>query len=88
VPGVQDTPAHHFLGDSNTISKPDDKGREPAPIAAGAEDQLAEYLAHPTAERLAFLENWMCELIEDEQFMTLCQDVESTWRRFAFGQKQ
>ncbi|KAJ5669670.1 hypothetical protein N7462_010740 [Penicillium macrosclerotiorum] len=51
------------------------------------EDQLSLYLASPTEERIAFLENWMCELIEDEQFMTLCQDVEGTWKRFAFGIK-
>jgi hypothetical protein len=52
------------------------------------EDHLAQYLAAPTPERIAFLENWICELIEDDRFMNLCQDVEGTWRRFAFGKKQ
>lgn len=50
-----------------------------------SEDQLSAYLGAPTPERIAFLENWMCELIEDDGFMALCQDVEVTWRRFAFG---
>lgn len=50
-----------------------------------AEFQLSTYLKAPTTERIAFLENWMCELIEDDGFMALCQDVEVTWRRFAFG---
>ncbi|KAJ5717752.1 hypothetical protein N7488_003398 [Penicillium malachiteum] len=56
--------------------------------AAIPEDQLSAYLSAPTAERVALLENWMCELIEDDKFMVLCQDVESTWRRFAFGMKE
>lgn len=51
-------------------------------------EQLASYISAPTAERIAFLENWMCELIEDDKFMTLCQDVEATWRRFAFGMRR
>jgi hypothetical protein len=83
--------AHHNPRDSNLISKPDDKpGQEPMSRTASAmtEDQLAEYLASPTSERVIFLQNWMCELMEDDKFMTLCQDVEGTWRRFAFGQKQ
>ncbi|KAJ6072960.1 hypothetical protein N7467_011045 [Penicillium canescens] len=61
----------------------------PAPHTAAVmpEDYLARYITAPTPERVAFLENWMCELIEDDRFMTLCQDVEGTWRRFAFGKK-
>ncbi|KAF7719686.1 Uncharacterized protein PECH_004187 [Penicillium ucsense] len=51
------------------------------------EGQLAEYAKASTTERAAFLENWMCELIEDDNFVTLCEDVENTWRRFAFGAK-
>lgn len=58
------------------------------PTAGTLEDQLALYLSSPTPERVAFLENWMCDLIEDDNFMQLCQDVEGTWRRFAFGIKK
>ncbi|KAJ5129583.1 uncharacterized protein N7515_005622 [Penicillium bovifimosum] len=52
------------------------------------EDWLAQYMASPTPERTAFLENWMCELLEDDNFLALCQDVDSVWWRFAFGRRQ
>lgn len=58
---------------------------DPDPASLSVEEQLALYGSAPTQERIAFLENWMCELIEDDRFMALCQDVEATWRRFAFG---
>jgi hypothetical protein len=51
------------------------------------EEQLSEYVKAPTKERSAFLEKWMCELIQDDNFVSLCEDVEGTWRRFAFGVK-
>lgn len=51
------------------------------------EQTLSQYLSAPTAERTAMLENWMCELLEDDKFMALCEDVEGVWRRFAFGRK-
>lgn len=53
---------------------------------ATVENQLEQYVTSPTTERIAFLENWMCELLDDDKFLALCQDVEGTWRRFAFGQ--
>lgn len=57
-------------------------------IRNSVEGQLSQYVKSPTAERTAFLENWMCKLIEDDNFVTLCEDVEGTWRRFAFGLKR
>ncbi|KAJ5596231.1 hypothetical protein N7450_002689 [Penicillium hetheringtonii] len=59
-----------------------------APILNSVQEQLSAYLASPNPERVQFLENWMCELVNDDSFMTLCEDVESTWRRFAFGVKK
>jgi hypothetical protein len=50
-------------------------------------EQLSMYLKSPTPERTAFLSTWMCELIQDDDFVNLCEDVEGTWRRFAFGVK-
>ncbi|KAJ5237424.1 hypothetical protein N7489_007515 [Penicillium chrysogenum] len=87
IPSIQNTSdAQNNQTSSNSnhnpASKPDDK----AP--ALTEDHLSRYLSSPTAERIAFLENWMCELIDDDKFMTLCEDVDGTWRRFAFGQRQ
>ncbi|KAJ5383759.1 hypothetical protein N7517_001670 [Penicillium concentricum] len=66
----------------NPASNPNEKD------PAVTEDHLARYLSSPTAERIVFLENWMCELIDDDSFMALCEDVNGTWRRFAFGRKQ
>ncbi|KGO69252.1 hypothetical protein PITC_095740 [Penicillium italicum] len=77
---IQNHPAN-----SNSNHNPASKSNGKAP--ALAEDCLSQYLSSPTAERVVFLENWMCELIDDDSFMTLCEDVEGTWRRFAFGQK-
>jgi hypothetical protein len=59
----------------------------PACPTTSIENQLEQYASSPSAERIAFLENWMCELIDDDKFLALCQDVEGTWRRFAFGRK-
>lgn len=64
-----------------------------APQSAGwslpmsVEEQLSEYVKVQTKERSAFLEKWMCELIQNDNFVSLCEDVEGTWRRFAFGIK-
>lgn len=55
---------------------------------ASIEEELTAYLSSPSSERVQFIENWMCELINDDRFMTLCQDVEATWKRFAFGIKK
>ncbi|CEO60629.1 hypothetical protein PMG11_05246 [Penicillium brasilianum] len=55
--------------------------------ARSTEEQLSMYLKSPTPARTAFLSTWMCELIQDDDFVTLCEDVEGTWRRFAFGMK-
>ncbi|OQD83435.1 hypothetical protein PENANT_c016G10619 [Penicillium antarcticum] len=71
--------------DTNNVVNDTDAPAHTVPVMT--EDHLAQYLAAPTPERVAFLENWMCGLIEDDRFMTLCQDVEGTWRRFAFGKK-
>lgn len=57
-------------------------------VRKSVEGELSQYVKSPTVERTVFLENWMCELIQDENFVTLCEDVEATWRRFAFGMKR
>lgn len=87
VPCVQNTShTQDSLTNSNSNDNPASKPNNKAP--GPTEDHLAEYLSSPMAERIAFLENWMCELIDDDSFMTLCEDVDGTWRRFAFGQRQ
>ncbi|CAG8124137.1 unnamed protein product [Penicillium olsonii] len=92
LPSAQSAPLPHQLPDvPNAAIQPNEEQKnEPKPCAVQhvTDDKLAEYLTYPTTERIAFLENWMCELIEDDSFMTLCHDVEGTWRRFALGQKR
>lgn len=46
---------------------------------------LTSYISAPTTERIARLENWICEHIQDDDFLRLCQDVEGVWKRVAFG---
>lgn len=74
---------------SSNFDTQNEQAAQPMPraVSTSVGEQLALYVSRPTPERTAFLENWMCELIEDDNFMTLCQDVEGTWRRFAFGMK-
>ena len=42
---------------------------------------LAEYVALPEAERRVGLNQVLMELIMDDNFVTLCEDVEASWRR-------
>ncbi|KAJ5034414.1 hypothetical protein NUH16_005851 [Penicillium rubens] len=87
IPSIQNaSDAQNNQTSSNSNHNPASKPNDKAP--ALTEDHLSRYLSSPTAERIAFLENWMCELIDDDKFMTLCEDVDGTWRRFAFGQRQ
>lgn len=46
---------------------------------------LTSYLSTPASERATLVENWICEQIEDDAFLQLCQDVEGVWKRVAFG---
>lgn len=56
--------------------------QESDPIA-----DLASYISEPKTERIARLETWICSQIQNDDFLTLTQDVEGLWQRFAFGQR-
>ncbi|KAJ6188496.1 hypothetical protein N7519_003404 [Penicillium mononematosum] len=87
IPSIQNaSDAQNNQANSNSNHNPASNPNDKAP--ALTEDHLSRYLSSPTAERIAFLENWMCDLIDDDKFLTLCEDVDGTWRRFAFGQRQ
>jgi hypothetical protein len=79
-----DLPRADYNGDTQLVQTQE---YIPACPPTSFENQLEQYASSPSAERIAFLENWMCELIDDDKFLALCQDVEGTWRRFAFGRK-
>lgn len=46
---------------------------------------LSSYLQTPTPERSALIESWICQQLQDDGFLTLCEDMEGVWRRIAFG---
>nr|KMM65245.1 hypothetical protein CPAG_01596 [Coccidioides posadasii RMSCC 3488] len=46
---------------------------------------LSSYLSTPTTERSALVESWVCQQLESDGFLALCQDVECVWKRIAFG---
>ncbi|PWY82288.1 hypothetical protein BO83DRAFT_129083 [Aspergillus eucalypticola CBS 122712] len=46
---------------------------------------LSSYISNPTEERMASLETWICNQLEDDMFLELCRDVEGIWQRIAFG---
>ncbi|KAF7125796.1 hypothetical protein CNMCM5793_002089 [Aspergillus hiratsukae] len=64
---------------SNNIVHQREQQQDPTPA------DLSSYLSAPTEERTARLENWICQNIENDGFIKLCQDVEGIWRRIAFG---
>ncbi|KAF9889401.1 hypothetical protein FE257_007302 [Aspergillus nanangensis] len=58
-------------------------GQQPEPPQA---IELSSYKFAPTAERMAWLDNWICTHVADDSFLQLCQDIEGTWRRIALGE--
>lgn len=46
---------------------------------------LASYISDPKTERTARLGNWICSQIQNDDFISLAEDVEGLWQRFAFG---
>lgn len=46
---------------------------------------FSAYLANPSADRSALVESWVCQQLESNDFLSLCQDVERVWKRIAFG---
>ena len=54
--------------------------RDPVPLS-----DLAEYVAIPPDERRAGLNELLGELVMDDNFRVLCEDVETAWRRIELG---
>ena len=62
----------------------------PAPPAPQSPPQVSEsdlikYAELPEKERLATLDNLILDLVWDENFAVLCEDVEKSWRRIGLG---
>lgn len=60
-----------------------------AAVAAGSDDcehsSLSAYAAQGHDNRLAVLDEFMVQHLNDPAFTTLCADVENCWRRIALG---
>ncbi|KAL9037220.1 MAG: hypothetical protein Q9180_003843 [Flavoplaca navasiana] len=54
------------------------------PASANPND-LAAFAAQPETERLAALDEMICECLDDPNFATLCEDVEKSWKRIGLG---
>ena len=48
-------------------------------------NDLAAFAAQPETERLAALDEMICECLDDPNFATLCEDVEKSWKRIGLG---
>lgn len=46
---------------------------------------LAAYAGKPREERMAIIDDMICECLEDENFLKLLEDVEQSWRRIGLG---
>lgn len=61
-------------------TQPQQQPRHPDPTT-----DLASYISEPKTERIARLGNWICSQIQNDDFISLAEDVEGLWQRFAFG---
>lgn len=46
---------------------------------------LAEYASQSREDRQTLLDEFMVSKLEDADFATLCEDLDSCWRRIALG---
>lgn len=53
--------------------------------AAAAMEDLTAYAAQSKEERLAVIDEMICECLEDENFGKLVEDVDESWRRIGLG---
>lgn len=53
---------------------------QPQPVS-----DLADYAAQPEEQRLAIIDDMICECLEDENFTKLVADVEQSWKRVGLG---
>jgi len=49
------------------------------------QSRLGAWAQSPEAERRAALETFICQNLQDENFLTLCKDLSGTWQRVLMG---
>lgn len=57
---------------------------KPRDLIAGG-NNLAAYAVQPREERMAIVDNMICECLGDENFVKLLDDVDQSWRRIGLG---
>jgi hypothetical protein len=51
----------------------------------GGTDTLGTYATQSVDDRATLIGDWMMQHIEDDSFLTLCEDVAGCWRRIGLG---
>ncbi|KAI9892904.1 MAG: hypothetical protein M1814_001063 [Vezdaea aestivalis] len=55
------------------------------PAVADPDIDLAAYAALPVEQRAESLDKWICAMLEDDNFLTLLEDMQNSWRRIGFS---
>lgn len=58
---------------------------KPRELIAGDINNLAAYAVQPREERMAIIDDMICECLGDENFVKLLEDVDQSWRRIGLG---
>lgn len=58
---------------------------KPRDLIAGNTSNLAAYVAQPQEERMAIIDDMICECLGDDNFVKLLEDVDQSWRRIGLG---
>ncbi|KAL8846064.1 MAG: hypothetical protein Q9221_008810 [Calogaya cf. arnoldii] len=76
----------HWVRKYQDLPAPTPKPKPAIAIPASTDkDDLAAFAAQPEKERLAAIDEMICEYLEDPNFATLCEDVEKSWKRIGLG---
>lgn len=73
------------VGQSETVYLDRIVAQISAEVASAETGNLTAYAARPADERRTVINDWMMQHIEDDDFLTLCQDVWGCWRRIGLG---
>lgn len=58
---------------------------KPRDLIAGDINNLSAYALQPREERMAIIDDMICECLGDENFVKLLEDVDHSWRRIGLG---
>lgn len=79
------SPTQHLRENNNPSNAPASEPPLPNPSITLTTADLSAYLSNPASERSALIESWVCQQLDSDAFLALCQDVEGVWKRVVFG---